>query len=975
VEFGLLGPLLVRSGEAVVPVAAARQRVVLAALLLGANRVVPADELADFLWGDYPPPTARATMQNYVKRLRRTLGDVGHSRIVTRPRGYLISVATHELDLTRFEALQAQARDAARRGEWPVASSRLHRALALWRDRPLADVPCDRLEVRELPRLDEMRVQALEARADADLHLGLHGEMLGELAQLVAAHPLRERLRGLLMLALYRAGRQGDALAAYRQGRQVLVRDLGVEPGPELRRLHQQILTADPGLDLGPTGGNGYPASPAGRRAARQEPTAVAHAAHRPAVPGQLPAAVAHFVGRAGELRMLSGLAEQAGRAGGTVVVSAIGGTPGVGKTALAVHWAHQVADRFPDGQLYVNLRTFGPSGGPVTAAEAVRGFLDALAIPQNQIPAGLDAQAGLYRSILAGKRMLVVLDNADDEQQVRPLLPGAPGCMVLVTSRNQLSGLTAIDCARPLTLEVMSETEAEELLARRLGAERVGREPEAVSELAGLCARLPLALAVVAARAAARPGMALCDLAAQLRDRHSRLDVLDAADPASSLRAVFSWSCQGLSGPAARMFRLLGIHPGPDITVPAAASLADIAPAQAARVLAELTGAHLLTEHTPGRFTFHDLLRGYATERAHAEDSHAERHAATHRALDHYLHTTWSAARQLHPGYDPMLVLSPPQPGTRPETIRDSSHALAWCQSEHQVLLAVITQAAATRFDTHAWQLPRALTAYFSKTGCWADLAATQRTALAAARRLNDRAGQARAHHDLSCVRLLVSPGKAPHKATHKHLTQALSLYQELGDQAGQACVHLGFTQMFESQHRPGTALRHAQQVLRLARAIGRRSEEAYALNAIGRLHAQLRDDQRALACCREALALHRDIGDRSGEAASWDSLGCIRHHLGQLAEAVSCYQHAVQLRQQLGNRCHQAVSLDHLGDAHDAAGDPHAARGAWQQALDILDDLHHRDASQVRRKLLRQGVNHSSSGRGPSPGTRRPR
>jgi transcriptional regulator with XRE-family HTH domain len=426
------------------------------------------------------------------------------------------------------------------------------------------------------------------------------------------------------------------------------------------------------------------------------------------AVPHQLPAAVVGFTGRVAELEALTELLHDAAAAPGTVVISAIGGTAGVGKTALALHWAHQVAGRFPDGQLYVNLRGFDPSGAPAAPEAAIRGFLDALSVPPERIPASAEAQAGLYRSLLSGKRILIVLDNARDEQQVRPLLPASRAGLVIVTSRNQLAGLAAADGARLLSLDVLTRGEALQLLTARLEPGRAAAEPGAVAEIAGLCACLPLALAVAAARAAARPGFLLAPLAEELRDSANRLDALDADDPAASVRAVFSWSYQQLSDASARMFRLLGLHPGPDISVPAAASLAGSADADVRRLLRRLARAHLIAEHVPGRYAFHDLLRAYAAEQAHQTGSQAERDAAVGRVLDHYLHTAARAAFLLDPSKEP-VALTPPQPGATAGQPADYAQALAWFEAERQVLLAAITLAARSGFDAHAWEtLPR---------------------------------------------------------------------------------------------------------------------------------------------------------------------------------------------------------------------------------------------------------------------------
>ena len=490
-----------------------------------------------------------------MKRLRYRLGSAGRQIVTSRP-GYRLEVAEDELDLRVFTRLCRDGGAAVRAEDWAAAFGGLGQALGLWRGAPFADAGCERLQREQAPPLSELRLQAAQWRAEAGLALGGHAELASELAGWCTAEPLRERFAALRMLALYRSGRQADALAAYQQARRMLVDELGVEPGEELRRLHQQILARDPFL-----------AAPAQRDAAAGRPDAVG------VVPRQLPASVACFAGRSGELEVLAGLAEQAAcGTGGMVVISAIGGTAGVGKTALAVHVAHQVADMFPDGQLYADLRGFSPSGDPVPPARVVRGFLGALGVAPQAVPADAEAQVALYRSVLAGKRMLVVLDNARDAAQVRPLLPGSARCLVVITSRSQLAGLAAVEGARLLPLGLLTEQEARELLAGRLGAAgRVEADPEAVNELIRLCARLPLALAITAARAAARPEHPLAALAEELHAADGPLDALDAGDPTASVRSVFSWSYRQLSPAAAQLFRLLGIHPGPDISVSAA--------------------------------------------------------------------------------------------------------------------------------------------------------------------------------------------------------------------------------------------------------------------------------------------------------------------------------------------------------------------------------------------------------------------
>jgi len=668
------------------------------------------------------------------------------------------------------------------------------------------------------------------------------------------------------------------------------------------------------------------------------------------AVPRQLPAAVADFTGRAAELRRLTQVLDAAGASGpGTVAISAISGMAGVGKTALALHWAHQAAGRFPGGQLYVNLRGFDPSGSAVTAPEAIRGFLDALEVAPERVPASPEAQAALYRSLLAGRRMLVVLDNARDEQQVRPLLPAAAGSLVLVTSRSQLTGLAAADGARLLSLDVLPHDEATELLATRIGPARAAAEPGAVGEIARVSACLPLAVAIAAARAATRPGLPLAALAHELRDASGRLDALDAGDPAASVRAVFSWSVRQLSPEAARMFRLLGIHPGPDISGQAAASLAGCDPARARRDLGELTRAHLITERLPGRYALHDLLRAYAAEQAHDAGREPERDAATGRVLDHYLHTAAYAARLLNPSHEP-VALGAPGPGTAPERPADHRQALAWFEEELQVLLAAVTLAPQSGFDVHAWQLPWALTPFLQTRGHWQEWADTQRTALSAATRLGDMAAEA------VCTRLLAAAHSdlGDYGESSRLFTASLTLYQRLGNRLGEAKVQFNLAALAEGQGRYADMLGHSEQALRLYQAIGDQASEAGALNNVGWTHCLLGDYEQARAFCRQALALCTEVGHHWLEGYVWDSLGYAEHHLGNLGDAAACYQRALSLHREAGDRFNEAEALVHLGETRQAAGNLAQAREAWEQALAIFGELRNHDAAGKVRAML---------------------
>jgi DNA-binding SARP family transcriptional activator/tetratricopeptide (TPR) repeat protein len=956
----LLGPVEVLVSGAWSAPEKPQQRLVMALLALRAGQVVPVDELIDGVWDDDPPRSARASLQALITRLRRMLATVPGSELERCGDGYRLLMEARRIDVHEFRWLARTGRECADRR---AAVATFDRALTLWRGPALADVP-DTAAVEAIrSMLAEEQLAAVQDRIGGLLACGMEQEAVAELPGVLARYPLAERLAGMLMVARYRCGQRAGALRVFRDIRRRLAGELGVEPGPELQEVHRRILAGDAAL-----------ATPAGRAALARVPAprvpaaagalatavvaggparpgaggAVGRGGPGPPVPRQLPAAPAHFAGRASELKALNELAAQATNAGGQGLIWVIDGTAGVGKTVLAVHWAHQAAGHFPDGQLHVNLRGFGPSGNPAPPEEALRGLLAALQVPSAQIPDQVDAQAALYRSALAGRRMLIVLDNARDEEQVRPLLPGHAGCAVLVTSRSQLTGLVAAEGAHPLSLDVLSEADACELLVRRLGTQRVAAEPAAAAELARLCAGLPLALAVAAARADAQPGLSLTALAADLRGARGLLDALETGDAASSVREVFSWSCRQLSADAARMFRMLGVHEGPDISAAAAASLAGVTPPLARRALAELARAHLLTEHVPGRFDFHDVLRSYAAEQAQARDSEADRTAAVHRVLDHYLHAAHAAALLLYPHRE-RLQLPAAATGTIREALTTPGQAQAWFEVEHQVLLAAIAQAAEHGLDRHAWQLPWTMRNFLDRQGCWPELAETQLGALTAAARLQDRTGQAHAHRNLgrACLRL------GRYDEARAHLLAAVDLYRQLGHRYGQARSHFEAAWAVERQGGYREALAHSRQALEGFRAAGDRHGAAVALNTVGWCQTRLGRHHQALACSRRALAVFLENGHRSGEAAAWDSLGYASHQLGHDREALGCYRRALALYRRLGDRYNQSQTLVYLGDAHRSSGSPSAAGDAWQQALSILEELHHPEVGQVRSRL----------------------
>jgi len=925
----LLGPVdVVVDGEPRL-VAGLRRKAVLAVLALNHGEVVSADRLAEAVWADGPPPASLNTLQKHVSQLRKVLGN--GAAIVARPPGYALDPSSADTDVRVAEHLLRQGVQAAD----PVQGTQhLRAALALWRGQPLPDLAGLPWLEGQARRLDQLWLQIKRALVQARLAAGEHAALLPDLEQLAAEHPLDEQLHAQLMLALYRSGQQADALAACRQLRDTLGQELGIGPSRMISDLQTAILRQDPELDLAAPG--------------------VTLPATRPGtpVPAQLPSAVPAFAGRLAELARLDALLPQTGAAASSAppaaVISAVSGTAGVGKTALAVHWAHRVAARFPDGQLYVNLRGFDPAGQALEPGAAMQGFLAALGVPADGIPAGLPAQAGLYRSLLAGRRVLVVLDNARDVEQVRPLLPGSPGCMALVTSRTNLTGLVAGQGAVPLTLDLLTVAEARELLTCRLGAGRTGREPDAVDDIIARCARLPLALAIAAARAATQPAFPLAVLAAELRATTRTLDAFGGDDLTTDARAVFSWSYRALSADAARLYRLMGLHPGPDLAVHAAASLTGLPPARAHALMTDLARAHLLTEHSPGRYTMHDLLRAYATEQAQAQDSDRARHTALGRLLDHYLHTACTAALLLEPSLAPVIPV-PPRPGVVLAGTATAEEALSWFTAEHAALVAGVPMAAGAGFGTHAWQLAWALTTFLLRLGRWDDQLLVQDIALAAAGRSNDLAGQAHARHGIA----LAYARSGQFSEAGPHFRDALRRFGMLGDQVSQARIHSSLTWLAERAERPADALRHSLLALELYRAGNHAAMLPTALNDVGYCHALLGRYQQAIACCEEALAANQALGERSGESDTWDSLGYIHHQLGDYQQAVRCYERSLSLCRELTDRYNEAGTLDHIGDAHCGMGDLDAARRAWRQAARIFDDLDHPDSDRVRAKL----------------------
>lgn len=900
----------------------AQLRAVLAVLLVEVNRIVPVDQLVDRVWGARRlPRRPRGGVQHSVTLLRAALASVPETAIVWEAPGYRLTADPATIDLHEFQRLLDEARTSENDAR---AMDLFTRALRHWHGEPFTGA--------NTPWFDTLRATLVGRRQAAqhelnDLRLrdGQHSELIPELLELTKQLPLDERLAGQYLLALYRSGRPAQALEHYHRLRQLLAEELGTDPSPPLRRLYQQILTADPALTA---------------------PTPVTASATPVPMPRQLPAPPRLFTGRAVELAYLDKVLDERTANGGTVVISAIGGTGGVGKTWLALHWAHQRLDRFPDGQLHVNLRGFDPTGQPMSAATAVREFLAALGVAPGAIPVDLDARVGLYRSLTAGRRMLIVLDNARDIAQVTPLLPGSPTCTVLVTSRYHLGGLVTADGARILDLDVLPEPESRALLARHLGQDRIAAEPQAVTDLLAYCAGLPLALGIVAARAAHHPTFPLAVLADELRDITARLDGLDAGDLRGNLRAVMSWSVDTLSPAATTLFGLLGVAPGADISLPAAACMAGLPTGGARLVLRELERASLVQQHVPGRYRMHDLIRLCAADTLHEHLTEEARDMALRRLLDFYSHTAHAADRLLDP-HGPSLPLDT---GVPHEPIPDVPAALSWLDTEYRTLLCAQDTAAAHAWPDRVWQLAWSLDTFLYWRGHRHERVAVWQAALDATAHLPDPVPRIEAHRHLG--RAQADLGYYEQATDHLHKALALAEHHDDGDQ--QARTHRVLASTWGRRGNDVQALEHATRALDLLSALDHPEWEADARNVAGWYAARVGDYDTARAHCQAALTLHRDHNDPEGQANTLDSLGYIAHHTGRHQEAVDHYRQALTLLRDLGNTSEAANTLDRLGHPQLALGEPGEATRVWREALHLYQQLgRHEDADRIQRQL----------------------
>ncbi|MFE7167081.1 BTAD domain-containing putative transcriptional regulator [Streptomyces sp. NPDC057616] len=956
-SFAVLGPVRARRGEEAVGTGSPQQRALLAALLLREGRTATAAELIDALWGEEPPSQALAALRTYASRLRKVL-DPGV--LVSESGGYAVrGLGEGALDLAVAQELAAEAEKARGAGDLGRARAVLGRALALWEGEALAGVPGPYADAQRV-RLEEWRLQLLESRLDMDLEQGCHAEAVSELTALTAAHPLRERLRELLMLALYRSGRQAEALAVYTDTRQLLADELGVDPRSGLRELQQRILRADPGL--------------------AEPPSPAAEPAVAPVRPAQLPATVPDFTGRSAFVAELGEvLASAEGR---VMAVSAVAGIGGVGKTTLAVHVAHQARAAFPDGQLYVDLQGAGAASAE---PETVLGsFLRALGTTDSAIPDSLEERAALYRSVLDGRRVLVLLDNARDAAQVRPLLPGTEGCAALVTSRVRMVDLAG---AHLVDLDVMSPDEALSLFTKIVGEERVASEREAALDVVAACGFLPLAIRIAASRLAARRTWTVSVLAAKLADERRRLDELQAGDLA--VKATFELGYGALEPPQARAFRLLGLADGPDISLAAAAAVLDLPPEETEDLLESLVDTSLLESAAPGRYRYHDLVRLYARACAERDEwPPSERLAAMSRLLDFYLATAAGVYATERPGDRLVDHLEPASyPGLG---FKDRHEAQDWLYAEAVCLLACVAQSAG-RPETLARAIDLLWAAHdLSESGANSKgYEATAEAVLESARLHGDPRAEARAlttlvnvHHvsgrfeqagqeaeratllarqagDLlpvcwaSNALGIIALYQSRHQDGEEHLSQAIEHFRTLGDRPGEASALCNLSRIHLATGRTGSAVALAREGIEIYDAMGNTMRGANARYALGLALTQSGELDSATARLHEALEVFRDSRQRLWEGMSLFRLAEVDLAARRPAQAAASAEMALTVLRGIGGEWRRGNVLTVLGRALAGIGQTGRAQVCWREAMGIYDELGSPEAGEVRALL----------------------
>ncbi|MER5428459.1 tetratricopeptide repeat protein [Streptomyces sp. NPDC002588] len=926
----LLGPLELRVSRGGLDLGQPRRRVVLAALAADAGRPVTVGTLVDRLWDAAPPDGARSVVYAHISRLRRLLAEAAtlddgadtpqpSIRLDKRSGGYVLEADDGAIDLPSFRTL-------VERGRGPLVSDAqravvLGEALRLWRGTPLPGLPGAWAERTRTQWSQECLETAL-VWARCCLRLGRPEEVPGLLRPLTAEHPLSEPLATVLIRALAATDRAAEALRVHAEIRQHLADELGVTPGLELQAVYEELTSSPP---------TGTPPSP------KPAPRAATGASASPDFPppAQLPMDIRPFTGRADQLAELTRhLVPGEGNDDGAsaVVVSAVSGTAGVGKTALAVRWAHQSRDAFPDGQLYVDLRGYDPRE-PVSAAQALTGFLTALGVPRPEIPLRLEDRAARYRTALDGRRLLVVLDNAASIAQVRPLLPGSSSCRVLVTSRDSLASLVSVHGAHRVVLDALSPTDALALLRALIGARVDAERPVAVA-LAEQCGRLPLALRVAAELVLSRPAEPLADLVAELRDRRRRLDLLDSGDdPRAAVRAVFSWSYERLAELPARLFRLLGLHPGPDADVHSAAALSGEPVDGVRRALDVLARAHLLDRTGTGRYGMHDLLRVYAAELAGRCDTAADRDAAVTRLLDHCLATASAAMDVLYPAERHLRpAVDRPAGGLPP--LRTAEEARAWLAAAQPTLVALCSRTEEPGPSGHTVRLATTLHRHYERAGHYTDALTVHTYALRAARSVGDTRGEADV---LACLGA-VHRRLGDYDSALRHHESALALCRRTGYPAGEARHLTNVGVLHELRGRYREAAEQHERAVVLFRTAGDVHGEADVLNNLGIVHELLEEFEESVECYERALRQYRSVNHSFGEASALGNLGILLARLDDHAAAAGHFERALALFRRLGHTGGEAHALTNLGDALSGLGRYDEATERQREALELF-------------------------------------
>lgn len=902
-DIRILGPWQVSADGRPMPLAGRRRISLLARLSLSAGQPVTAEQLLADVWGESHVATPAKQLHIVVSKLREAVAaHLPGEIIVTVPGGYRLDLPVEHVDAHRFDRLVRDARAARERGESAAAHTLFRQALGLWRGEALSGIEEDWARI-EAARLGEERLSALEDDADLRLALGDHQAVIPELAAHVKAHPLRERPRAQLMLALYRASRPSDALAVYRDARRVMVDELGIEPGATLRRLQQAVLAGDPVLDLSP--------------------------ARTACAPAELPA-VGAFTARDLELAWLGKALTEI--VPGAPAIAAIDGPGGIGKSALAVHAAHAVADRFPDGVLYVDLRGATAGLEPLSPLDALGRLLRSLGLDSSAVPTAVEEAAARYRSLTAGRSLLVILDNALDARQVRPLLPAGEGCVVIITSRQALNSLDGVN---HLSLAELDPDDSTTLLARIAGPARVHAEPEAAVRIVRLCGGLPLALRIAAARLAARPDWTLSYLADRLSDATRRLDTLEHADLA--VRASLAVSLHHLreepaGQDAPRLFALLGLLDTPEHTPAAAAALADRPEHSVEAAMDRLLEARLLEPASPGRYRMHDLVRLYARELATRDIPEPERSTATHRALHHYFATARTASLLLNSASLNVAALRADRPGVCLSTLQE---AIAWTESERDNLVAAVRQA-----DDPATVTGLAASVHvpFSHRGWLGDLIEIQRHALATAVRAGDWVGQAQGHNYLGTIHK--NQGKL--EPAVAHLEQSIQCWERTGQPARGAGTLHNLATTYGRLGRFDDALAAEDRAIVAARERGLRDYEAVMLNGQALVLIKMGRLDDAIETGRKSLDIWPDFDNPYNEGSTCGTLADAYRYAGRPAEAEPLYRRAVQLMRRAGHRAAEAMALWGLGDALKDLERHADARACWHQSARTLRDIH---------------------------------